>query len=704
MNYPRLFTNTILPLTIPSMAAYPQYETPQITIYSQAAPTELDLVQKLKQDPLSYSYDDILNLLDQIESGELEKSCNEEDLERINQFLAHLAAEGMISGDPNEEFLLAYDIHNLLQDASSTEYAYSYGDHVFSIIPCKSWIHKRWDVTKKFVKKHKKAIIIGAITVVVVTVVILTAGLGAAAAPAAAGAAGAAKADQLDQTDTDSNEEEPPSAPSTTTPTAHSGIGAAQDSSALRSTLETQISSLKCHVAEEQNFLQPNTSPLDFSLKENGRILGSVYAHRQVEEQAKLNPENLGNQGLTNSTDAAHRIIDERFSTYFTNDYLSASQIGSKTDFSTNLYQLRGQSALDLSNYDQAISDLDKTLELTPNNPDAYLGRAKAYLGKGDYEKSLADYQEYTAKKPTPAAYIVDFSIGFAKGLAKGAYDSAEQLAFFVYTAAAHPIDTGGEIYEAFCLMSKLVAAQEWATIGKALSPEVHKLITEWETLPPMEKGEGAAHALGKHGTDIFLPCATAKAVSKCAVGTQEILTASRIIKGAEQTLVLETIAYSGTSAEEIAQALAKLGKRERAAVGSGGLTTINGVERIVAREIDHLGQVNQRVFEGWVLPKDGGGALINGRWYTEHALERMAPNTPEVMAILENRALERAKALGLEPTTQEFGKWMQRNGPNPRGIPPSIVEAEIAQPGSTKLQVILNEKGDVVTVMSGGQ
>ena len=28
-------------------------------------------------------------------------------------------------------------------------------------------------------------------------------------------------------------------------------------------------------------------------------------------------------------------------------------------------------------------------------------------------------------------------------------------------------------------------------------------------------------------------------------------------------------------------------------------------------------------------LPADGGGMRINNRWYTEHALERMAPDTP---------------------------------------------------------------------------
>lgn len=105
----------------------------------------------------------------------------------------------------------------------------------------------------------------------------------------------------------------------------------------------------------------------------------------------------------------------------------------------------------------------------------------------------------------------------------------------------------------------------------------------------------------------------------------------------------------------------------------------------------------------GWILPKEGGGAFINGRWYVEHALERMAPRTPQVMAELEARALQRASAKGLEPGTEAFSEWMRCNGPAPRGVPLSVVEAEIANTGSTNVRVILNQKGEVVTVITGG-
>lgn len=103
---------------------------------------------------------------------------------------------------------------------------------------------------------------------------------------------------------------------------------------------------------------------------------------------------------------------------------------------------------------------------------------------------------------------------------------------------------------------------------------------------------------------------------------------------------------------------------------------------------------------EGWSLPEGGGGTTINGRWYTEHALERIAPNTPEVRAVLESRALERAAREGLVTGTPEFAEWWAKNGPAPRNVPPMVVEAEILNPGSTGVRVITNDNGDVVTVI----
>jgi hypothetical protein len=135
-------------------------------------------------------------------------------------------------------------------------------------------------------------------------------------------------------------------------------------------------------------------------------------------------------------------------------------------------------------------------------------------------------------------------------------------------------------------------------------------------------------------------------------------------------------------------------------AIESNALRSGFASEGTVSRLADR--SVN-KIRTDWVFPKKGG-ATINGRWYTEHALERMAPRTPRVMAELERRFLERAKAVEKTLPPKRFRKWYRENYPNPRGIPPSVVEAEISKPGSTNIRVELNQKGDVITAIPGGK
>jgi len=50
---------------------------------------------------------------------------------------------------------------------------------------------------------------------------------------------------------------------------------------------------------------------------------------------------------------------------------------------------------------------------------------------------------------------------------------------------------------------------------------------------------------------------------------------------------------------------------------------------------------------KGYLFPSKGGGSF-NNRWYTEHALERMAPPTPEILELLHARIIQRAEREGL--------------------------------------------------------
>jgi hypothetical protein len=100
-----------------------------------------------------------------------------------------------------------------------------------------------------------------------------------------------------------------------------------------------------------------------------------------------------------------------------------------------------------------------------------------------------------------------------------------------------------------------------------------------------------------------------------------------------------------------------------------------------------------------WDLPSEGGGMSINGRWYTEHALERMAPDTPAIRAELRTRAAARLERLGIKQGSPAWDKCMERalQKIDPRGVSPSVVEAEVSRPGSTNVRVITAKRGQVV-------
>jgi len=112
----------------------------------------------------------------------------------------------------------------------------------------------------------------------------------------------------------------------------------------------------------------------------------------------------------------------------------------------------------------------------------------------------------------------------------------------------------------------------------------------------------------------------------------------------------------------------------------------------------------------GWSMPKVG--AVIDGRRYSEHALERMAPDTPEVRAELTTRAQAKATEKGLEPGTKEYYDFVSKYV-DPRGITPTVVEDVIKntsiKPGryegtfmhqNEKVTVIINSNGDVITII----
>ena len=111
-----------------------------------------------------------------------------------------------------------------------------------------------------------------------------------------------------------------------------------------------------------------------------------------------------------------------------------------------------------------------------------------------------------------------------------------------------------------------------------------------------------------------------------------------------------------------------------------------------------------------WDMPE--GGAVINQREYSQHALERMAPDTLQVRAELSRRAERKAEQLGYKLGSQQYDDFCSKYV-NPRNIPPSVVEDAITTTTPTSgntngtfihetqdVKVIINSKGKVITVI----
>jgi tetratricopeptide (TPR) repeat protein len=85
-------------------------------------------------------------------------------------------------------------------------------------------------------------------------------------------------------------------------------------------------------------------------------------------------------------------------------------------------YVNRGVAYYDKGQYDQAISDYNKAIEINPRDVYAYGNRGNVYYNKGQYDKAIADYNKVIEINPRDAdAY---YNRGIAHE-AKSQYDKA---------------------------------------------------------------------------------------------------------------------------------------------------------------------------------------------------------------------------------------------------------------------------------------
>lgn len=247
--------------------------------------------------------------------------------------------------------------------------------------------------------------------------------------------------------------------------------------------------------------------------------------------------------------------------------YASLSQrLAEPSLANSSSYRAFGESALALGQYGQAVGDFGKAVQANPNDAGAYLKRGAAYFGLGEYTSSLNDYQEFVAKTEavSPPPSLLEFSTGFAKGLPRGVYESGEGILLFLAEFVQHPIQTSKQVIDSVSSLVTLIREEKWESFGEALSPEMHQLVTEWESLSSEKRGELAGYALGKHGADILAPGAFVKLASKSVKGAQELAAICKNLQIAQETLVLEAATGIGNGIKiaeviETGQATARL-------------------------------------------------------------------------------------------------------------------------------------------------
>lgn len=466
-----------------------------------ATPMHLSYPQAIGQEKIlpdtSLSYDETLALLASIESGVIEEASTPEELEQIMHFVASLARKGLLPEDSEED--LSRDIAELLDEAEGFALLRSSGaHHIFPAIGdgcadtmlCKSWIHKQWKKTKKFIKEHKKAIIIGAAIVIAAAIVVAAV---AAAPAAAAGAVGAAGA-----------------------------TGALTSSSNVATAMEEKAIAFKDTLSKEELV---SSQQQGFALEEKVRTLGSLFSHESL---YSIDQELASSKILH----PGHSLLDSAFSTDYTYQFVDPGN----ADFRTLSYRALGEAALETRNFPEALEYLNHAIALDPNLPITYLDRGFAHLANGDSASAVKDYRHFIDKNESQ---IASPGKSFSDGLLRGIRESPAGFLHEVAGMITSPTCTATQIMESFAILSQVARSSAWESTSQALVPEARALVAEWEAMPHCTREDLAGYVFGKHGGNLFVRGQVGTAV-------KERSTAYIALKKAKQMLALETASAAG--------------------------------------------------------------------------------------------------------------------------------------------------------------
>ena len=213
----------------------------------------------------------------------------------------------------------------------------------------------------------------------------------------------------------------------------------------------------------------------------------------------------------------------------------------------TDIYLLQGTFYCESMLYDAAIHSLNKAIEHNANNHEAYIERAYAYFEIGEFDKALADFQEFEkliASKPPflskqdhaiqlhaktflrepklaseKTEYQVrndaDFFTGLVVGGRLGMDDSAKEfipstagsitgIGQALWALAKNPCKATKGFVETCVGCIQLMYSSPPGEFIEVIVPELKELKDQWLALSDFERGQRAGHLIGKYGIDIF--------------------------------------------------------------------------------------------------------------------------------------------------------------------------------------------------------
>ena len=180
------------------------------------------------------------------------------------------------------------------------------------------------------------------------------------------------------------------------------------------SATETVADSASEPATEEAPTSPPEGSPGEAIYEEGVRLLeeeewlGAMEKFDEALDSGWESAELRHDRGL-----ACHQLVEEGRCSLAraVDDYTRAIELGLTEE--ADLYADRGWAYQELEQFESAIADFSRAIELDPENPETWGARGDGYITLGDFEAALNDYNNATGLDPDNGEYYWSRAISY---------------------------------------------------------------------------------------------------------------------------------------------------------------------------------------------------------------------------------------------------------------------------------------------------